>query len=590
MSLLSDDTKESINGMSKTLADIQNEKIVVHADFHDKDLILTLPGARWDRTQGVCTLPISWAACKQVRAIIGDRLEIGDALYKWAINEAELRVEPSLNLRQATQADLTINPDLYPFQQAGAQFLLTARHALLGDVMGSGKTVQAIAAAKYIHALPAVVVCPASMKQTWKREIEKWWPETPVYLVEGTKAKRSKTILECLHNPGIVIINWESTWRHSRLSPYGAMQLAPEDRINKELNRIPWQLIIVDEGHRMKDPQSKQTRAVWAIGNEVPWKWVLTGTPLTNTPDSLFPILHFLNSNEWPSKTKFIQRYCDHAPSRWGPGIDVFGLNENMKEEFFEIFDPRFRRLPKEVVLPNLPPIQRIRRDIDMSDEQVRSYRTMANDLVAFDENGELIIAQNPISKLTRLVQYSSACLEVKEDGKPKLVDPSNKLDQLMADLDDYLSAEESVVVFAMSRQLIEMAAKRLEKKKISYSKLVGGQTSLERQREIDNFQEGVTKVILVTIQAGGVGVTLTAARIAIFLQRPWSNVDHQQAMARVHRIGSEHHESVMIVDYVSQRTVEPYQMRVLEGKAQQLEAVVRDKETIQRLLNGEEE
>lgn len=428
------------------------------------------------------------------------------------------------------------------------------------------------------------------MKQTWKREIEKWWPEASVYLVEGTKAKRSKTILECLKKPGIVIINWESTWRHSRLAPYGAMRLAPEDRVIKELNRIPWQLIIVDEGHRMKDPQSKQTRAVWAIGNEVPWKWVLTGTPLTNTPDSLFPILHFLDSEEWPSKTKYIHRYCDYAPSRWGPGIDVFGLNENMKDEFFAIFDPRFRRLPKEIVLPNLPPIQRIRRDIEMSDEQARSYRTMANDLVATDENGELIIAQNPISKLTRLVQYSSACLEVNEDGKPKLVDPSNKLDQLMADLDDYLSAEESVVVFAMSRQLIEMAEQRLTKKKIPFSVIKGNQTTTVRQKMIDDFQAGVSKVILVTIQAGGVGITLTAARVAIFLQRPWSNVDHQQAMGRIHRIGSEIHDSVIIVDYVTRRTVEPYQMRVLEGKAQQLEAVVRDRETIERLLNGDEE
>lgn len=576
--------------MPEILADIRTDKIVVYSNVHDRDLILSLPGSRYNVEFDGCTLPLTWSAVKQLRGIMGNRLEIGDALYKWAENEVQSRVEPCLNLRQATQANIKIHEDLYDFQQVGAQFLVTAKKALCGDVMGSGKTCQAVAAARHINAVPALVVCPASMKQTWKREIEKWWPGVPVYLVEGTKKKRSETILNCLKEPGIVVINWEATWRHSRLAPYGSMRLEPEDRVDKELNRIPWQLVVLDEGHRAKDPTSKQTRAVQWLGREASYKWILTGTPLTNTPDSLWPLLHFLDAEEWPSKTKFIHRYCDYAPSRWGPGIDVFGLNDRTKEEFFEIFDPRFRRLPKEVVLPNLPPVQKIRKDIDMSPQQARNYRTMAEDLIATDENGELIMAMNPLSKLTRLVQYSSASLELQAEGNVKLTDPSCKLDQLMADLDDYLSTDESIVVFAVSRQLIEMAENRLRNKKISFAVIKGNQSEKERQKNIDDFQNGKVPVILVTIQAGGVGITLTKGRVAIFLQRPWSNVDHQQAMARIHRIGSEIHESVVIVDYVTRGTIEPYQMRVLEGKARQLEDVVRDRETIERLLHGAEE
>jgi SNF2 family DNA or RNA helicase len=442
------------------------------------------------------------------------------------------------------------------------------------------------------------------MKRTWAREIEQWWPGVPVYVVQGTKVQRQKILAEASETPGFVIINWESVRLHSRLAPYGTVQLrdctvcnrrstnAPSkcERCLRELNHIPFKLAIIDEAHRMQDPQSKQTRAVWSAGGPAQWKWALTGTPLTKTPETIYPILHFLHPEEWPTKTGFINRYTDNAPSRYGPGLDIFGLNENTKEEFFEIFDPRFRRMPKEVVLPQLPPIQYVRRDVEMSDEQARAYRTMAEDMVARDENGELIIAVNPISKLTRTIQYSSATLVMNDEGMARMTAPSCKLDQLMADLDDYLSAEESIVVFAVHRQLIELAEIRLKEKKIPYSVIKGGQNEADRTQAIDDFQAGRVPVILVVIAAGGVGITLTTGRIAIFLQRPWSNVDHQQAMGRVHRIGSEIHDSVIIVDYVTQRTVENYQLRALAGKAQQLEAVVRDAEAIERILNGEEE
>lgn len=591
-------------------AEIWNDRIRLEASFFDKDLSMQVPGARWNREELFCHVPLTWASCKQLRGIFEERLEIGDNLYKWAFEEIQSRVNPCMNLRQAIKGSGSIElcDGLYPFQQAGAEFLILAEQAILADLMGSGKTIQAIAAARAIEernyegregSLPALIVCPQSMKRTWATEIEKWWPGVPTYIVDGTKKKRSEKILACNENPGIVIINWESVRLHSRLSPYGSIALSPEDRTPKELNQIPFRLIIADEAHRMKDPTSKQTRAVWNVGHNpsVEYRWALTGTPLTNTPETLFPILHFLHPTEHPSKIAFINRYCDSAPSRWGPGLDIFGLKESTKEEFFEIFDPRFRRMPKEVVLPNLPPIQRIRKYVQMGDEQRRSYRDMAEEMVAVDEEGNLIIAVNPVSKLTRLIQYSSASILMVEDNiqnadgtrnqKAKLTDPSCKLDQLMIDLGDYLEAEESVVVFAVSRQLIEMAEERLKKKKISYSVIKGNQTADFRQKQIDDFQARKVPVILVVIAAGGTGITLTAARIAIFLQRSYSYVDQAQAEARVHRIGSEKHDSILIVDYLTEGTIETHVCDMLEGKAEQLEAIVRDREAIRRMLYG---
>src|SRR3990167_4020485 len=207
----------------------------------------------------------------------------------------------------------------------------------------------------------------------------------------------------------------------------------------------------------------------------------------------------------------------------------------------------------------------------------------MVENLVAEMPDGSMVIASNPISQLTRLTQYASAYTELTEDGV-KLTYSSFKLDQLMEDLQDI---NEPVVVFAQSRQLIRMAAARMEKAKLAYVIIEGGQTPDVRQNAIDSFQGGKVDVILIVIAAGGVGITLTRARVGIFLQRSWSNVDQQQAIGRIHRIGSEVHESVVIIDYITSGTIEEGQLAVLAGKADSLEEIIRDQETIKRLMRG---
>lgn len=575
-------------GDTRVVAEIQDNRIYLESNYSDKDRIKTVPGARWDKSTSLWSVPLSWAACKQLRSTFGDRLVIGDDLMAWAKLEFQDRVAPSLSMRIQTDADGdALIEALYPFQRAGARFLLQAGSAILSDPVGAGKTLQSIAAVKAAKGLPALVICPSSVQIAWKREVEKWWPGTPVHIVEGTAAQRGKVLQAALQEPGVVIAKWEVVRLHSRLAPYGSIALSAAERQPGLMNQIPFKVVIADEAHRMKDPKSKQTRAAWAIahGPTVQHRWALTGTPLTNAPDTMWPILHFVDSSEWPAKSQFIDRYCLHGFNPWG-AIEVFGIKPEMEAEFFEIFDPRFRRMPKDIVLPQLPPIQRVRRCVDMGKAQAKAYSQMAQNLVALTPNGDMVIASNPISQLTRLVQYSSATCEIVE-GEVRLTDPSNKLDQLMIDLDDYLSDSEGVVVFAQSRQLIEMAAARLEKAKIKYAVIKGGQSSDERQYGIDAFQSGGVDVILVVVAAGGTGITLTRGRIAVFLQRSWSQVEMIQAEGRVHRIGSERHENVVIVDYISNGTIEEHQLDVLEGKSDRLEEIVRDKETIRRMLEG---
>lgn len=571
---------------SSIFADRVGNRIQLQSSYADKDRIKSVPGARWSKDTGLWSVPLSWAAAKQLRNTFGSRLTLGQDLILWGKQEFD-RVSRSMELREKQDSQLDL-PGLFPFQKAGVEFLITAEKAILSDPMGAGKTVQVIAAAKLVDALPMLVVCPSSTQIAWKREAEKWWPGVPVFIVEGTALQRNKILQRAMDCEScIVVVKWEVARLHSRLAPYGSIALSVSERTPGLLNQIPFKTVVADEAHRMKDPKSKQTRAVWAIAHNptVQYRWAATGTPLTNAPDTMWPILHFVEPNEWPAKSQFIDRYCLHGFNPWG-ALEVFGIRPELEDEFFDIFDPRFRRMPKEIVLPQLPPIQRVRRNVDMGKTQATAYNQMANSLVALTPSGDMVIAANPISQLTRLVQFSSACAEI-ENGEVRLQDPSCKLDQLMVDLDDYLSDGEGVVVFAQSRQLIEMASTRLEKAKIKHSVIKGGQSAVDRQYAIDAFQNEDVDVCLVVVAAGGTGINLQRGRIAIFLQRSWSLVEMQQAEARIHRIGSERHNNVVIVDYVANGTIEEHQLDVLEGKEIRLEDIVRDKATIKRWLEG---
>jgi SNF2 family DNA or RNA helicase len=135
---------------------------------------------------------------------------------------------------------------------------------------------------------------------------------------------------------------------------------------------------------------------------------------------------------------------------------------------------------------------------------------------------------------------------------------------------------------------LIELLSKALTKADIPHGLITGAQDEDERQQAVDDFQSGKIKWILFTAQAGGVGITLTAARRLVMLQRPWSLVDHKQALDRVHRIGSEIHDSVIITDYVTEGTIEERVLQVLETKADNFEQIVHDKAKLLDLLKDD--
>jgi SNF2 family DNA or RNA helicase len=357
----------------------------------------------------------------------------------------------------------------------------------------------------------------------------------------------------------------------------------------RELNSIDFKAVVADEIHRSKDPKSKQTRALWSASGSADIRFALTGTPIAKDVVDLWPIYHWLAPTEFPSRTRWIDRMVDTMFNAFG-GMMVLGVKPQMEDEFYASINPRMRRMLKQVVLPWLPEVIVDRRDVEMSAKQKKAYKDMKEQMIAEIEDGGVVTAPSVLTQTLRLLQLSSsyATVEIDENsGEEKIVlaEPSCTIDALMDDIKNGDFGDDSVAVSAVSRQLIYLFSARLTKEGIAHGLITGAQSADERQYAIDDFQSGRTKWILFTAQAGGVGVTLTAARRLIRLQRPWSLVDDRQVNDRVHRIGSEIHDSIIITDYVTAGTVQERVVDVLESKSDNFEQIVKDKEQLLKML-----
>ena len=587
--------------------DAQGEHILISADWRYKELCKSLPGASWSASEQVWRVPLSWTTCLALRSTFRSDLEIKPTLGAWAANQLETRITPANSLRELE----TYEGDevLFPHQRAGVAFLATAKRALLADEPGLGKTAQAIRALKALNdkqeeVFPILIVCPNTLKNNWAREFARWWPDVTTQVIKGSAVQRKKQFEQPAQ---IFIINWESLRSHSRLSPYGSISLTrcracggQDEKISenrcevhlRELNNFKFKAVVADEIHRSKDPKSKQSRALWSASGTAEIRFALTGTPIANNVVDLWSILHWISPKDWPSKTKWIDRMVDVMLNAFG-GMMVLGVKPQMQDEFYKSVNPYMRRMLKKVVLPNLPPVLKERRDVEMSTKQKKAYEQMRDLMISELESGDTLAAPSVLTQTIRLLQFASsyATIAVNETtGEPRAVldAPSCKIDALMDDIENGDFGDDAVAVSAVSKQLINLLSAELTKKKIAHGLITGDQDEDERQKAIDDFQSGAIKWILFTAQAGGVGITLTAARRLIMLQRPWSLVDYKQVLDRVHRIGSEIHDSIVITDYVTEGTIEERVIQVLETKADNFEQIVRDKDQLLKLLQDD--
>lgn len=581
-------------------ADLVPEGILVQTRFTENDIIKLVPGALYKAEFKGWLLPKTWPACIQLRAVFQDNLTIGADLNHWAYWEQFERVNPALGYRTLLKPEVPLPGDLLrPFQRAGVDFGVLAGSFILGDDMGTGKTVQMLSLLNQLgDLLPALVFCPNSAKLNWQDEARIWYRDATPYVVAGGAANRKKILIDAAQDPtALVMVNYEAARIHSRLAPYGSIRLKrcpdcggkdPKVRPTqcevhaRELNLIDWRTVIADEAHRIKDPHAKQTRAVWAVGHQetVRRRFPMTGTVIANDPSDLWSIGHFMAPDEFPVKGAFIERYCLMSWGTYG-GLEVKGIHPERKKEFYALLDPRFRRMPMDAVLTQMPPIVRMKRFVELTPRQRKSYKEMHETLATRLPDGSLMIAKDERVGWLRCLQFSSATMETigqneRGENEYRMHDPSPKLDDMMECLEELGTSQ--VVIAAEHIQLINLAEARLARAGISYGRVTGMEKEFERHAYIRDFQAGKLRVMLLTMGAGSEAITLTAADTMICLQRSSSMIRNRQTEGRIRRIGSEKHETIKYIDIIATDTVEVKQIEKLYAKFERLEEINRDR------------
>jgi SNF2 family DNA or RNA helicase len=288
--------------------------------------------------------------------------------------------------------------------------------------------------------------------------------------------------------------------------------------------------------------------------------------------------MHWVAPDEWPSRTKFRDRYCiTRIP--WYGGFEVLGLEPTTEEEMRRILMPRFIRRTKAEVLPDIPePLPTGYRQVTLSPEQARIYRTLASEGMAQVEGGLLLATET--LHVHKLCDYAAVGVPVVEDGKVvALTGPSSKAEALWEIMDEL--AGDPAVVYSPSRKVVDFLAAEAERKKFRVGKITGSVQPEARHAYVNQFQKGELDIIFLT-SAGAEGITLTRAHTLIFIQQDWSEIVNKQVGDRIHRPGQE--KAVRRIVLMAQGTIDEGRRWALEQKGERQEEVLRDKD---RLIHG---
>jgi SWI/SNF-related matrix-associated actin-dependent regulator of chromatin subfamily A-like protein 1 len=462
------------------------------------------------------------------------------------VREQHSRAAGIVELSGATDAQLDVGGlggELKPFQRAGVRYLLAQRRALLADEQGLGKTIEALATLEADSAYPAVVVCPASLKLNWLRELERWLPDRSVQTLAGTGAGRPNADLSAGAGAGaeITVVNYDIV----------AARLG-------ELRSIEPRALVLDESHYCKNAAAKRTRAVQQLSAVVPHDGLvlaLTGTPVMNRPAELISQLRILGRlGDFGSGAQFGRRFR-------GPDAHL-RLHWHLRSRCFA------RRL-KADVLPQLPPKRRAIVPVELDNEP--EYRLAEHDLIAWLQSqpldlGELQAKVAAALRAERLVRLNAL----------KLLAARGKLAAALAWIHDFCSSGERLVVFAHHREVQRALLGRFP----HALHILGEDSHAARDGAVRAFQapDGPENQLLIcSIEVAGQGLTLTRSSNVVFLELDWTPAKHDQAEDRCHRIGQE--DSVNASYILAAGTVDETIATLLERKRAVIGAVTDGRE-----------
>lgn len=365
----------------------------------------------------------------------------------------------------------------------------------------------------------------------------------------------------------------------------------------KELNEIEWSVIIADEAHRVLNHQSQTAQSLNGVahyGPSNPLRWAATGTPISTKVEQVWSILHFLDPVAWPLRTKWVEWHCVKGYNNYG-FLEWQGLQEKREVEFQSTWSAITRRVLKEQVL-DLPPQLRWgsleeRLTMPRTGEQYRVYHEMKAEMLALVDEGA-ITAQNVLVQAGRLSMLASGTgYPIGEDGELGLKMPSVKVDALIQMWQDGEWEGEQMAVLFNSRKALRMCEDAMYEAGMirpeTVSIIAGDVPHARRSEDINDFQSGKRKTVLLTYGAGGTGITLTAASTVVVFERSWSPVLNAQGIDRFHRIGSERHKAITYRDLVVAGTIEVKQLDRMAQNDERLESIVHDRDKLRALFGG---
>ncbi|XP_044463556.1 CHD3-type chromatin-remodeling factor PICKLE-like isoform X3 [Mangifera indica] len=464
---------------------------------------------------------------------------------------------------------------LHPYQLEGLNFLRFSwskqTHVILADEMGLGKTIQSIAflASLFGEGIsPHLVIAPLSTLRNWEREFATWAPQMNVVMYVGSAQARA------------VIREYEFYFpkNHKKIKKKKSGQTVSEskqDRIKFDvlltsyemvnldtasLRPIKWACMIVDEGHRLKNKDSKLFSSLKQYSSS--HRVLLTGTPLQNNLDELFMLMHFLDAGKFGSLEEFQEEFKD--------------INqEEQISRLHKMLAPHLLRRVKKDVMKDLPPKKELILRIELSSKQKEYYKAILtrNYQILTRRGGSQISLINVVMELRKLcchpymLEGVEPDIEDTNESYRQLLESSGKL-QLLGKMMVRLKEQgHRVLIYSQFQHMLDLLEDYLTYKKWQYERIDGKVGGAERQIRIDRFNAKNSSrfCFLLSTRAGGLGINLATADTVIIYDSDWNPHADLQAMARAHRLGQTN--KVMIFRLITRGTIEERMMQMTKKK-----------------------
>lgn len=456
----------------------------------------------------------------------------------WIPKASIVQEEKKLN-REVDYSPYSKRPPM-SHQKEAIEKLLANDRFILADDMGLGKTTSTVIASMESGAKKVLIVCPASLKINWKREIENY-SDDYVLIVEGKK--------------------WGSTFKYyiinyDILKNFHTTENSEDSEAYQIIVNEGFDLAIVDEAHYISNSQAQRTKLLNDILAKIPKVWLLTGTPMTSRPINYYNLLKIVNSPLTLNWKSYVMRYCKGYQFRVG-GRKVWNTSgaSNLDELRDQTKAVVLRRLKTDVLdLPEkiISPIWLELKNSFYDDELTEFLRISEEN----KDKESITVTLNRLMKLRQLIAIE-------------------KVEHTCELIDKVLEQGKKVIVFTNFTMSLDMLHEKYKKKSVV---LDGRMSKIARQESVDRFQnEDKIKIFIGNIKAAGVGITLTAADTVIMNDLSFVPADHSQAEDRAYRYGQKN--SVLVYYPVFENTIEMTVYNILQKKKDIIDQVMGDGE-----------